>query len=158
MSHITLTPAYGRDYANRSEVREAYFRGQDFILHQTFAQELPINREQIRSDFGGFDVNIRFRKLASIVVIGPREDHPRDLDAIRKALTKALTVYDLKLAAKSLKSGGRIYHNPCAMCQYLEAIDRVLEFMTGPRQCNASEALRNSFSEPLLGIAIKTLY
>jgi hypothetical protein len=63
---MTLIPAYGRDYQSKKEVEEAFAANKDFLNQSWGEASRLINREQIPS---GTAVNIRYAKLAKVVVI-----------------------------------------------------------------------------------------
>jgi len=66
--HITLTPAYGRDYKAKGEVLADWRANKDFI-NATYGDPYegkPINREQVPP---GAVVNIRFKGLRNVVVV-----------------------------------------------------------------------------------------
>lgn len=61
---IILTPAYGRDYASRQAVLEAFDANLDFVI-ATFGHRYegkPVNKEQIL----GETVSFRFAKLRKV--------------------------------------------------------------------------------------------
>ena len=70
MSHITVTPAYGRDYTSATKAKLDWEAGQDFILRDVTSpwDGKPINLEDART--AGFqEVNIRYRGLTKLVVV-----------------------------------------------------------------------------------------
>ena len=68
MSHITLTPAYGRDYRNKQEVKADFEADKDFLLQDFFSpyDGKPINKSQI---LPGKKVNIRYSNLRKVAVL-----------------------------------------------------------------------------------------
>ena len=68
MSHLTLTPAYGRDYRSKSAVLTDWEAGKDFRsvgYHGTGY----INRADVAKITPPVDVNIRYQKLTKVLVI-----------------------------------------------------------------------------------------
>lgn len=66
--YVTLTPAYGRDYANVHEVNEAFAKGNDFILQDVTSRWYgkPCNV----MDFAkGTKVRIRYNKNRSVTIV-----------------------------------------------------------------------------------------
>ncbi len=77
MGHITIVPAYGRDYKSSKAAKEDYFADIDFLL-RTYGREdgRPINRSQILESYPQYDVNIRYRSLRSVCVVKPGDKAP----------------------------------------------------------------------------------
>lgn len=70
MAHITVTPAYGRDYTSPAKAQADWEAGLDFILRDITSpwDGRPINLEDARG--AGFEeVNIRFNQLTQVVVV-----------------------------------------------------------------------------------------
>lgn len=70
MNHITVTPAYGRDYTSAAKAKADWEAGKDFILQDVSSRwdKKPINLEDART--AGFqEVNIRFARNAKVVVV-----------------------------------------------------------------------------------------
>lgn len=65
MSHLTLTPAYGRDYASKMAVIADLIRGKDFV--DSWTGKL-INLPQIQQE-GYREVNVRYGKLRKVAVV-----------------------------------------------------------------------------------------
>jgi len=58
-SDLHLTPAYGRDYRNKTTVQEAWHAGADFLLHGRYIskRDAPVDRQ----------VWIRYARLTKLV-------------------------------------------------------------------------------------------
>jgi len=70
MSHITVTPAYGRDYTSGVAAKADWNSGMDFILRDVTSpwDGKPINLEDAKT--AGFQaVNIRFKRMTRVVVV-----------------------------------------------------------------------------------------
>lgn len=68
MNHLTLTPAYGRDYRSKAGVLDDWKAGKDFRsvgIHGTGY----INRADVEKISPPVDVNIRYQKLSRVLVI-----------------------------------------------------------------------------------------
>jgi len=67
--HLTLTPAYGRDYKNKREVVQAFSEGKDFIIATPFHPDS--GRYCNNQDFKGsnYSIVIRYKKLTQLAVI-----------------------------------------------------------------------------------------
>lgn len=65
-----LVPAYGRDYTSRDAVLRDWFGGKDF-----YYDGRPFNRESAQQA-GYPTVNIRYRKLRAVCVVGPNDTPP----------------------------------------------------------------------------------
>jgi hypothetical protein len=68
MKTITLVPAYGRDYKNQKEVKEAFKNGKDFIIQDISNRYdgKPANN----ADLADYDfITIRYKQLRNICVI-----------------------------------------------------------------------------------------
>lgn len=68
--HITLTPAYGRDYTKASAIAVDLAAGKDFIIadfgHRFSGK--PVNREQLLGD-GVVEVRVRYDGLRKVAVL-----------------------------------------------------------------------------------------
>ena len=64
MSHITVTPAYGRDYRSARAAKADWDKDLDFI---TQPEGRYINKSQI--DMYGFTVHIRYDKMRMVCVV-----------------------------------------------------------------------------------------
>ncbi len=64
MAHLTLAPAYGRDYKSKAEVLADFEANRDFVL-LSFSGETYINKEQISP---GQSVNFRYGKMRKVFV------------------------------------------------------------------------------------------
>ena len=64
---MTLTPAYGRDYKNAKDVKNAWVNGHDFIIADVFSEwsGKPTN---IHDEHTGY-INIRYNRLRKVVVV-----------------------------------------------------------------------------------------
>jgi hypothetical protein len=67
MSHITLTPAYGRDYKSRRRIKEDWDSGKDFLIAQYGHpyDGKPANK----SDMKGVVVTIRYSQMRKVTII-----------------------------------------------------------------------------------------
>lgn len=67
-SYVTLTPAYGRDYANVHDVKQAFLDGKDFILQDVTSRWYgkPCNVLDFKS---GTKVRIRYNKNRSVAIV-----------------------------------------------------------------------------------------
>lgn len=63
MSHLTLIPAYGRDYKSKAEVLAAWFADKDFLA-TGYGGGGYINRPQVTCD-----VHIRYKQSREVCVI-----------------------------------------------------------------------------------------
>lgn len=70
MSHITVTPAYGRDYTSSEAASAAWAAGKDFILRDPTSRwdGKPINEEDARNA-GMTEVNIRYAGGTKVTVV-----------------------------------------------------------------------------------------
>lgn len=73
MGHLTLSPAYGRDYKSKKEVEAAWQAGKDFII-ETYGHPYsgkPVNIEAVDALLteGVREVNVRFKQQRSVCVI-----------------------------------------------------------------------------------------
>ena len=68
MSHITVTPAYGRDYTGHDAALEAWSAGKDFILHDITSPWCgrPCS---IRDFPAGTIVRIRYNRLRHVTSV-----------------------------------------------------------------------------------------
>ncbi len=73
MSHLTLIPAYGRDYRTKAEVIAAWFGDKDFLC-TGYGGGGYVNRPQVTCD-----VNIRYDGSRKVVVVplGMKPPKPR---------------------------------------------------------------------------------
>jgi hypothetical protein len=72
MSHVTVTPAYGRDYRSRKAAVAAWEAGDDFILacYGHPFDGLPCNVESLQEGGDTYDsVNIRYNRLRAVCVV-----------------------------------------------------------------------------------------
>lgn len=81
MSHITLMPAYGRDYKSKREIAADLLADRDFILCTGFGRDQLINWSQLlAAEFDHVrEINVRYSKLRKVCVL-PRDG--RKLEAI----------------------------------------------------------------------------
>tara|TARA_R110000824_G_scaffold44703_25_gene129920 strand:- start:494 stop:706 length:213 start_codon:yes stop_codon:yes gene_type:complete len=65
---MSLTPAYGRDYKSRSEVSEAWHKGQDFIINEIGNRwdGKPMNINQTAP---GDSFEVRYSNLRKVAVV-----------------------------------------------------------------------------------------
>lgn len=65
---MTLTPAYGRDYKSVQAVREAYNKGDDFVIADMFheASGRYVNKAQLLTERNVF---VRYQKLTKITLV-----------------------------------------------------------------------------------------
>ena len=70
INHTTVSPAYGRDYPTAKAAVAAWEAGDDFLLRDCTSRwdGKPINLEDAR-EAGYKEVNLRFNKLAGVVVV-----------------------------------------------------------------------------------------
>ena len=70
MSHIVVTPAYGRDYTSSEAASAAWAAGKDFILRDPRSpwDGKPINNEDAENA-GITEVNIRFARGTKVTVV-----------------------------------------------------------------------------------------
>lgn len=61
--YSVVSPAYGRDYKNEQEAKNAWLSGKDFVLqpHGVYCS--------IRDSNPGTPIEVRFNKLASVVIV-----------------------------------------------------------------------------------------
>ena len=66
--HITLTPAYGRDYANAHDVKTAFLEGKDFILEDVTSRWYgkPCNVLDLPA---GTLARLRYNKLRGVTIV-----------------------------------------------------------------------------------------
>jgi len=65
MNYVVVSPAYGRDYKNKSEAVQAWRAGQDFVNESIWTGTYCSNR-----DFeAGVTVEIRFNRKEDLVII-----------------------------------------------------------------------------------------
>lgn len=66
---VGLTPAYGRDYKSKGEVREALFRGDDFTVTDIVSPWVgkPANIESLKNA-GVVRVKVRYRKQRQVAI------------------------------------------------------------------------------------------
>jgi hypothetical protein len=67
MSHLTVIPAYGRDYNSAKTVKADWNDGKDFIIADMFHpyDGKPINKQDSR----GYKITIRFNQLRKVTSI-----------------------------------------------------------------------------------------
>ncbi len=65
-NYLELTPAYGRDYKNAALAKAAFMNGSDFILASVGFRGTYCS---VRDFEPGTKVNIRYAKLAKVVVV-----------------------------------------------------------------------------------------
>ena len=65
--HITLTPAYGRDYTSKVAVSQDFQLDKDFIICQ-FGHPYD-GKPANRTDLSGDTVSIRYDKLRKVTVV-----------------------------------------------------------------------------------------
>lgn len=68
MNYVTLTPAYGRDYKNKSEVKTAWESDKDFLI-QSFGHPYdgkPMNKAQATA---GTVYNIRYCRMTKVLPV-----------------------------------------------------------------------------------------
>lgn len=71
MARPTLTPAYGRDYKSKAEVKAALLANVDFILNQYGS---PYDGKPCSPDeFFGTEFNVRYGKLRKVAVFKASE-------------------------------------------------------------------------------------
>lgn len=68
MSHITVTPAYGRDYKNRKDAVKDWKDGKDFVFQDVSSQYYG-KYCSIRDFPAGTSVNIRYNQLRQVAVV-----------------------------------------------------------------------------------------
>lgn len=66
MNHVTLTPAYGRDYKSAKAAKADYAAGKDFILNDITSRYdgKPINKQDVKG--AGLAVTLRFDSLRKV--------------------------------------------------------------------------------------------
>lgn len=83
---LILTPAYGRDYKNKSAVIDDFERDKDFIINDMFGaykqyDGKPVNKSQLLED-NLKSVNIRYCRLTKVLVHkikpGIKSDPPKN--------------------------------------------------------------------------------
>lgn len=70
MPHLTVSPAYGRDYKTSDKALADWKAGKDFII-ETFTNPYygkPVNLEDAEGA-GIKEVNIRFNRLSEVIVV-----------------------------------------------------------------------------------------
>ena len=67
MSHLTVTPAYGRDYKSAKAAKADWKAGKDFIIADMFNpyDGKPINKQ----DASGYKITIRFNQLRKVTSV-----------------------------------------------------------------------------------------
>lgn len=87
MPHVTLTPAYGRDYKSKKEIAADLLADRDFMLcHYDGRSELINWSQLLGAEFDGYEINVRYARLRKVCVL-PRDG--RKLGAIRDAKPRA---------------------------------------------------------------------
>lgn len=65
-NYVTVVPAYGRDYKNKTEAEKDFREGKDFqIQHFNYPQTYC----SVRDFEQGVKVEVRFKKLQSVVIV-----------------------------------------------------------------------------------------
>jgi len=66
----TLTPAYGRDYKNAEDARQAFLSGKDFIFHEVGSRwdRKPCSIRDFKAGETP-SVTIRYNRLRSSIVV-----------------------------------------------------------------------------------------
>lgn len=72
MSHVILTPAYGRDYRSKDEVIEDLKADKDFMVVCGAPRVVPGNLTGLLGA-GVASANIRFNKLRRVICVNLRE-------------------------------------------------------------------------------------
>jgi hypothetical protein len=67
MNHITLTPAYGRDYKNIKAILDDWDSGKDFLIAQ-FGHPYD-GKPANKSDLTEHSVSVRYSKLRKVTLI-----------------------------------------------------------------------------------------
>lgn len=67
MAHITVTPAYGRDYKSKAAILADWNADMDFTLQPDGCY---INRPQVESG----EVNVRYSRMTKVAVLFVRKD------------------------------------------------------------------------------------
>lgn len=67
MPHLTLVPAYGRDYKSKKEVLEGRDAGKDFEAVGIDAGGYINKPQAVQAGVG--EVNIRYKKLTQVAVV-----------------------------------------------------------------------------------------
>ena len=71
MQYLTLTPAYGRDYASKRALLEDWTSNKDFLVCNAFhpSDGKPVNKADLERTTGPQQVQIRYKRLERIAVI-----------------------------------------------------------------------------------------
>lgn len=71
ISHLVLTPAYGRDYKSKKEVLAAWNEGKDFIAHfplgTTYVNKTDVERQEELASVKWLE--FRYKHMANIVTL-----------------------------------------------------------------------------------------
>ena len=67
MKHLTVSPAYGRDYKNAKAVKADWFAGKDFIIQQIGH---PYDQKPMGiGEVSGETIIIRYNRLTKTIII-----------------------------------------------------------------------------------------
>ncbi len=69
MKYITVTPAYGRDYKNKSEVLNDWGNGKDFVVNSYGGSNVYINKTDAENHLKPVQINVRYGKLRKVMSI-----------------------------------------------------------------------------------------
>lgn len=71
MAHITVTPAYGRDYKSKKAAVEDFDADKDFIVADVTSKwdGKLVNKSQLVEEKQYSEVNIRYKKLTMVAVV-----------------------------------------------------------------------------------------
>ena len=71
MQYLTLTPAYGRDYASKRALLEDWTSNRDFLVCDMSSpyDGKPVNKADLERTTGPQQVQIRYKRLERIAVI-----------------------------------------------------------------------------------------
>lgn len=64
-THLTLSPAYGRDYKSKAAVLEDLHAGKDFVVHPAgcYANLADLRREGVR------EVTVRYQHMTKALIV-----------------------------------------------------------------------------------------
>lgn len=82
--HLTLTPAYGRDYTSKAAVVRDLVAGKDFILQP---DGTPANLESFQGLADGIALKVRYRRMTQVAVLTLAELRKAAADAPRVTMT-----------------------------------------------------------------------
>lgn len=68
MSHVVVSPAYGRDYKSGKDAKADWESGKDFVVQSMFGGGTYINKEDAKAQ-GVTSVQIRFKRMANLTVV-----------------------------------------------------------------------------------------